>query len=197
MKSVSFLSDLSEIFNWDKYESGLYIGNKNRLKYYAVIIIQWMFGNTIKEIIAKAIEYHKQNGIYYPYEKPNLQEYTGSSAQINKIINDVLDEVDKILQFKIPNYFSKFSERYKELNNIEYIQNDWHDYIEYGTINHIAIRCQQLGLSRECSLYIHKNRCFDVINGVIKIKINLLKDSKFDQEIKRLKLNYPDFIKIS
>ena len=194
---VSFLSNLSEIFNWDKYESGLDIGNKNRLKYYAVIIIQWMFGNTIKEIIAKAIEYHKQNGIYYPYKKPNLQEYTGSSAQINKIINDVLDEVDKILQFKIPNYFSKFSERYKELNNIEYIQNDWHDYIEYGTINHIAIRCQQLGLSRECSLYIYKNRCFDVINGLIKIKTNLLKDSKFDQEIKRLKLNYPDFIKIS
>lgn len=191
---VSFLFNLSDIFSWGNYESGLDIGNKNRLKYYAIIIIQWMFGNTIKEIIAKAIEYVKQNGIYYPYEIPHLQEYTGSPAQINKIINDVLDEVDKILQFKIPNYFSKFSERYKELNNIEYIQNDWHDYIEYGTTNNVAIRCQQLGLSRECSLYIYKNRCFTTENGKFKIDIKLLSDGKFSQEIKRLKLNNPKLI---
>lgn len=191
---VSFLTTLSEIFNWEKYESGFDIGNKNRLKYYAIILIQWMFGNTVKEIIAKAIEYHKQHGLYFPYEKPSLQEYTGSPAQINKIINDVLDEVDKILQFKIPNYFSKFSERYKELNNVEFIQNDWHDYIEYGTTNYVAIRCQQHGLSRECSLYIYKNKCYTNENGKVKINIELLNGGKFNSEIKRLKLNNPDLI---
>ena len=191
---VDFLELIYDIFNWGKYESGDDIGNKNRLKYYALLLMKWIYGYPINIIINESIEYAKENGVYYKYEKPSLKEFDGSDEQINKIINDVLDEVDKILQFKIPNYFQKFSERYKELNNIEVLNNDWHEYVEYGTDNALQIKFQQIGMSREFASYIFNNRCFSGEKGKIKILIEDIKLSKFDDEIKRLKLNYPEYI---
>lgn len=191
---VSFLESLHEIFNWNKYESGDDIGNKNRLKYYALLFMKWIFGKPINAIINEAIEHAKENGVYYKFEKPNLQEYKGTSEQINKIINDVLDEIDKILQFKIPNYFQKFSERYKELKQIENLTNDWYEFVEYGTNNPLQIKFQQIGLSREFATYIFKNKHFSSEKGKIKILINNIKSNKFIDEIERLKINYPEFI---
>lgn len=191
---VVFLETLFDIFNWNKYESGDDIGNKNRLKYYALLLIKWIFGKPINAIIDEAIEHAKQNGVYYKFEKPNLQKYIGSPEQINKIINDVLDEIDKILQFKIPNYFQKFSERYKELNQIENLSNDWYEYVEYGTNSPLQIKFQQIGLTREFANYIYKNRYFSKENGKIKVLIDKIKTNKFIDEIKRLKLNHPEYI---
>lgn len=193
---LSFLNALSEIFNWTEYESKNDIGNKNRLRYYAVLIMKWIYGAQINEMIENAILYAKDNGVYYKFENPHIKKYLATSEQINKIINDVLEDVDKILQFKIPNYFQKFSERYKELMHVDIINNDWYEFIEYGTNDYTQIKLQQLGLSRECAFYIVKQRCYLVENKKIKIDLSKLKTDKYLSELKRIKVNFPDFIKI-
>lgn len=193
---LSFLNALSEIFNWTEYESKNDIGNKNRLRYYAVLIMKWIYGSQINELIENAILYAKDNGVYYKFENPHIKKYLATSEQINKIINDVLEDVDKILQFKIPNYFQKFSERYKELMHVDIINNDWYEFIEYGTNDYTQIKLQQLGLSRECAFYIVKQRCYLVENKKIKIDLSKLKTDKYLSELKRIKVNFPDFIKI-
>lgn len=193
---LSFLNALSEIFNWTEYESKNDIGNKNRLRYYAVLIMKWIYGAQINELIENAILYAKDNGVYYKFENPHIKKYLATSEQINKIINDVLEDVDKILQFKIPNYFQKFSERYKELMHVDIINNDWYEFIEYGTNDYTQIKLQQLGLSRECAFYIVKQRCYLVENKKIKIDLSKLKTDKYLSELKRIKVNFPDFIKI-
>lgn len=191
---LNFIKDLSIIFNWSEYESKNDIGNKNRLRYYAVMIMKWMYGHQINQLIEDSLLYAKDNGIYYKYEKPNIKEYLGTPEQINKIINEVLDEVDNILQFKIPNYFQKFSERYKELTNVENINNDWYEFMEYGSNNYIQIKLQQFGLSRECAYNIIKQQCYLVENKKIKINLSKFKTNKYSSEIKRIKVNFPNLI---
>lgn len=149
---LGFLEKLYSYFNWELYESKLGLGNKNILKYYAFILNEWMNGFGLKQIIDQAINKREQDGKVYINRE--IVEYTGSSEQINFIINDTLDTIENIILFKISNYFLKFSERCKTKKGIEKLPNDWYDYIQYGTKDDVVIELQKYGFSREISLKI-------------------------------------------
>ena len=149
---LGFLEKLYSYFNWELYESKLGLGNKNTLKYYAFILNEWMNGFGLKQIIDQAINKREQDGKVYINRE--IVEYTGSSEQINFIINDTLDTIENIILFKISNYFLKFSERCKTKKGIEKLPNDWYDYIQYGTKDDVVIELQKYGFSREISLKI-------------------------------------------
>lgn len=51
---------MDSIFNWQQYEKSQ-IGNANKRRWYAVILIQWISGLGLKNIINKAIEYKREN----------------------------------------------------------------------------------------------------------------------------------------
>ena len=76
---------------------------------------------------------------------------------INIIINNTLDTIEKIIQFKIENYFSKFSELCKKKKGVESIENDWYEYLAYGTNKKEIIELQKIGFSREIALKIYKS----------------------------------------
>ena len=152
---LMFLEKLYKYFNWEKYESGLDIGNKKRLRHYAFLLNEWMNGFGLKQIIQQAIKSKENDGKVYVDR--NFVDYIGDSEQINYIINDTLDTIENILLFKIANYFLKFSERCKYKLDVDKLENDWYDYIQYGTKDNRIIELQKIGFSREVALKIGYN----------------------------------------
>lgn len=62
-----------------------------------------------------------------------------------------MDDIDTILNYKLADYFRIFSKVYKEMypNNEELFNNDWADFIEYGTYRWEIIELQKVGFSRD------------------------------------------------
>lgn len=188
---LTFLKELHEYYSWNIYEDKTTIGHKNNLAYYAVILQQWMLGFGIKQIIQQAIKYHEDNNTFYDINFGMKVDYTGSLEQKNSIINETLNAIENIILFKISNYFSKFSSRYKEVNKIDEISNDWYEYIQYGTNDKIVIMIQKIGFSREAALKINKKGYWILEEDKLYIKSDIFLDSDelLREEAKAVQLN--------
>lgn len=188
---LTFLKELHEYYSWNIYEDKTTIGHKNNLAYYAVILQQWMLGFGIKQIIQQAIKYHEDNNTFYDINFGMKVDYTGSLEQKNSIINETLNAIENIILFKISNYFSKFSSRYKEVNKIDEIANNWYEYIQYGTNDKIVIMIQKIGFSRETALKINKKGYWILEEDKLYIKSDIFLDSDelLREEAKAVQLN--------
>ena len=164
-----FLNTLSDIYKWDKYEFEI-IKYGNSTSYYATILGQWMSGLKIKEIVDKSIQDKRKD----PYDaiwdrKLRMKvDYIGSTEQNNEIINETLKTIDQTILFTIANYFREFSKEYKKYHNLEYISNDWYEYVEFGTTNPVTIALQRNGYLRETAKWIYEH----------STKLNLIDKSK-------------------
>ena len=78
----SFLEQLYILFQWEKYESKMEIGKKERLAYYAVLLSQWMMGHSVRRIIDKSIEYHRKLSLTCIQPGKGEMEETGNSASL-------------------------------------------------------------------------------------------------------------------
>ncbi len=174
---LTFLKELHKYYSWNIYEDKTTIGHKNNLAYYAVILQQWMLGFGIKQIIQQAIKYHEDNNTFYDMNFGMKVDYIGSLEQKNSIINETLNAIENIILFKISNYFSKFSSRYKEVKKIDEIANDWYEYIQYGTNDKIVIMIQKIGFSREAALKINKKGYWILEEDKLYIKLDIFLDS--------------------
>ncbi len=160
---LGFLEELSRIFNWDKYESKT-LGKRNnsgehaRLSWYAVILSQWMEGHGLNYIMRQAIQ-HMAN---HP-DKFWLNDYTpsyfdGSPEHKNIVFADTLEVIENIILFSISNYFLRFSNMYKSINGEHSLDdNNWYEFVEYGTTNELTVFLQRNGFSREPANYIKDN----------------------------------------
>ncbi len=192
---LEFLNELSRIFKWKIYESST-LGNYAKLRWYTVILIQWMQGNGISHIMKKAIEYHQN----YPdkfYANHKKVVYDDSREHRNIVFANTLEVIDNIILFKIANYFLKFSNEYKKIHNVTSFDNDWHEYIEYGTTNHLTILLQRNGFSREVAAYIRRHRNDYIIedsDGTMKLRNSLLDCELINvkSEAKTIKYNMPE-----
>ena len=190
----SFLENLYELFNWEKYEPKTGLGKKERLSYYAVLLNQWMQGKSIKQIIDKSIEHHKEIGKIYDKKQKEHVDYVAKNSQDNQIVVECLTSVEDVLLFSISNYFTKFSERYKILKNVDAIENDWAEYIDFGTNNKLVIELQKIGFSREIAKFIEKNGKAMLIEGKVSINRDIfeLENEQLLIELNDVKLNYAE-----
>lgn len=202
-----FLNELSDIYKWDKYEfETLKNGNSN--SYFATVLSQWMSGLKVKEIVDRTIESKKKN----PYDaifdrKLNMKvDYIGTVEQNNIIINDTLRTIEQTILFTIANYFREFSREYKNFHRLEYFDNDWYEYVEFGTSNPITIALQRNGYIRETAKWIHENDSkYHLIDQTRRCKFapftldldNLLKcgEQKVIEETLVIKLNVPELFR--
>lgn len=193
---LEFLENLYWKFEWNVYESKRGLGNLNNLKYYAVVLQRWMLGLGLNQIIKYAIEHHEQTKEVYNQKINSNIEYTGSVEQKNWIINGTLNTIENIVLFKISNYFSKFSERYMQIKKIDFIENDWYEYVQYGTSNDIVILLQKMGFSRESALKIYSKNYYVITEkeNNILIKMGIFDDSNegLVEEAMEVKLNNSD-----
>ena len=177
---------LSNIFNWRKYDSEN-IGNNNRLTWYAVILSRWINGHGLSFIITESIDYYRRNPEKKVLVKNNLEVYDGSKRHTNSLIGETLEAIERVILFSLSNYFLKFSEAYKRYHRIENnMKNDWYEYVEYGTTNPLTILLQRNGFSRETAMYIRQHRTNYIVGMEMadpKIKRSLAQCGNFNVEL--------------
>lgn len=166
---LGFLEELGRIFNWDKYEFGT-LGKRNRngdhakLSWYAVILSQWMEGHGLNYIMRKAVEYMNNHP-----EKFWLNDYTpayfdNSPEHQNVVFADTLEVIENVILFSISNYFLRFSNMYKSIHGEDSLDdNNWYEFVEYGTTNKLTVFLQRNGFSREAANYIKDHAAIYVI----------------------------------
>lgn len=199
---IDFLEMLSCIFKWDKYE-GATLGKRGAngkhtmLKWYAVILSQWMSGYGLSFITTKAIEYKQEHADSKIMILHKLVPYDNSLKHRNIVIAETLSVIEKVILFSISNYFLRFSTEYKRFHKLETIKNDWYEYVEYGTTNPLTITLQRSGFSRETSTYIKQHRSQYVVNmpsGDIKLKRSLVEcgNISVSREVAEIQYNIPE-----
>ena len=75
--------------------------------------------------------------------------------------------------------------------------NNWYEYVEYGTTNPLTILLQRNGFSREAATYIRHHRTDYVVedgsNGCLKLRGTLLQcgNTSVETESAKIKYNVP------
>lgn len=143
---LRFLNELCIAFRWDKYEPqtlGFYNSQERaytKLKKYAFMIVQWVSGKSVHDIIIESINHYHDSTV----------------EKINERIVETLEVVENTIQFSLSNYFLKFSKAYRKVHPDEEFD-DWYDLLEYGTTDGRSKWLQRNGFSRESALYIARN----------------------------------------
>ncbi|AKK03003.1 DEAD/DEAH box helicase [Corynebacterium epidermidicanis] len=158
--TLGFLQRLARIFKWDKYESAT-IGRTNNsgftsLRWYAVILIQWIEGNGLNRILKESIDYQRKNPDKFWVNYRQVR-YLDTPLHKNIVCNDTLEAIENIILFSFANYFLRVSNEIKKQEGKEVIENDWYEYVEYGTTNTSTITLQRMGFTRESATWIRKH----------------------------------------
>ncbi len=196
---LTFLETLSSIFQWRIYEKET-LGKGDKLKYYTVILTQWMDGKGLHEIIRGAIKHYEDTKGQLLFYEPNyhFEEYSGSSKQKNYVINEVMKDIEQIINYKFSMYFLRFSEAIIKIRGHAALKNDWYEFVEYGTNNKFVIQLQKYGFLREQALTLLKppyRQYVQSINGEIRLNHILISKTINDElytALSTVKINYPE-----
>lgn len=159
---LEFLEKLCKIFKWEKYEYStlgkVTNGKHKKLGWYAVILIQWMSGMGLSNIMKEGIRHHVEHPDNFWINKTQTTEYRDNVEFRNILFADTLEVIDNIILFSLSNYFLRFSNEYKKIHGVTEFDNNWYEYVEYGTTNPATILLQRIGFTRENSTYIRRHR---------------------------------------
>ena len=194
---IEFLNKLATIFEWDTYEKSS-LGKEPLRRWYAVILCQWMEGTGLSFIMKKAIEYrrdHPENFRVSMYQPPTTYN-DRSKEHRNVVFAETLEVIENIILFSISNYFLRFSNEYKKIHNVNEFENNWYEYVEFGTTNSLTILLQRNGFSREAATFIREHREFveeDGSTGRLRLKNDLLTcgNTSVEMEAADIKYNVP------
>lgn len=116
----------------------------------------------------------------------------------NLVIAESLSVIENVLLFSISNYFRKVSMEYKAFHQVDHFDNDWYEYVEYGTTNPDTIFLQQNGFSREASIFIQTpsnyNKYVTVVDGEKKIRRSIFECGNIgvETEAQDIQFNIPE-----
>lgn len=194
---LDFLNQLSDIFEWPTYEKSS-LGKESMRRWYAVILCQWMEGMGLSFIMKKALEYHRNNPDNFrvsAYQPPTIYN-DRSKEHRNVVFADTLEVIENVILFSISNYFLRFSNEYKKIHGVTEFNNNWYEYVEFGTTNPLTILLQRNGFSREAATYIRSHREFveEDVNGNVRLKRDILRcgNSNVEMESADVMLNSPE-----
>lgn len=201
-ETVQFMEKLCKIFKWEKYERTT-LGHKNKngnfgqLAWYVVILLQWMHGYGLNNILIQSIDDKKKNHRDVKVGFYDWEPYDGTVRHNNYVIAETLEAIEEVILFRISNYFLRFSEEYKRQHgNVKSFDNDWYEYVEYGTTNKLRITLQRSGFSRESSLYIrnHSAEYVVYVDDEPKLKKSILQcsDDTTKSEAEKIQYNVPE-----
>ncbi|MGB4076123.1 MAG: hypothetical protein WBK28_00250, partial [Minisyncoccia bacterium] len=204
------LETLYQLYNWEVEESGgreplipaglIKVGHgKTRLKYWAMLLRNWIKSEPLNRLITFSINYHAERGEIWFYEdgKPQKERFVANQKQINLIIEQIMNDIENGLRFKIEKYFKNYYLLSKHVLGEEKAGQDWAEFIEYGTTDKRIIELQNLGISRGTSRYLltqHGNLfTFDEEGNLLSVQTEELlgaidKKSEHYQEIEEILL---------
>lgn len=200
-----FLIRLGDIFDWKRYEYNTLgkcdeDGDYTKLRWYAVILAQWMEGKGLNNIMRRAIIYQENHPDKFWINKYTKQPYIATSLEHKNIVfANTLEVIENIILFSISNYFLRFANEYMKIHGEESLATgNWYEYVEYGTTNEVMIQLQRYGFSREAALYIreHQDDYVDVMpDKTIKVRwdeIQKCTDPDVQRELEDIHLNTPE-----
>lgn len=201
---VRFMMRLRKIFKWDVYEKET-IGREgvqridSVIRWYSQILLRWIRGNGLNQIISNALRYKAKNpntGVWVSGIKFADVYNKNDRLHQNYIIAETLGVIENVLLFSISNYFRKVSLEYKEYHQCENFDNDWYEYVEYGTTSPVTIFLQQTGFSRETASYIQANqhKYLTFIDGEYKVKKSIMEcgNDTVETDAHDLQFNIPE-----
>lgn len=157
-----------------------------------------MEGTGLSFIMKKAIEYrrnHPDNFYISAYQPPTTYN-DRSKEHRNIVFAETLEVIENVILFSISNYFLRFSNEYKKIHNVAEFDNNWYEYVEFGTTNPLTILLQRNGFSREAATFIREHREFveeDGSTGRLRLKNELLTcgNTSVEMEAADIKYNAP------
>ena len=120
-------------------------GFGNQYKHFAVLILNWMQGYTLKRLIQSAINNDAE--LVALNKKKNTKS-------VHAIIRDTMREVEEFARFKAPKYISCYTDILKvflaEQNQLQLYPNDYPFdlFLEFGVMSKTLLSLVGLGLSR-------------------------------------------------
>ncbi|MDO5747460.1 MAG: hypothetical protein Q4P66_07380 [Actinomycetaceae bacterium] len=200
-ETLAFLERLASIFKWRIYEpetlgkTASYGPQLTMLRWYTVLLTQWMEGHGLRSIVNRALQYRQQQGTLFIKGKGEIR-YENTSQHRNIVINEILKVLEDVILFSLSNYFLNFSNEYKKVHGVEQFDNDWYEYIEYGTTKQETILLQRLGFTRESATYIRTNIPNAILlhEGKPYLNQSLLSSSNTNvrKEANEIKYNVPE-----
>ena len=116
----------------------------------------------------------------------------------NYIIAETLGVIENVLLFSISNYFRKFSLEYKAFHYVDHFDNDWYEYVEYGTTNELTIFLQRVGFTRDSATFLEqpRNRAKYIVieNNEIKLRTSTKEcgNVSVEMDAKEIQFNMPE-----
>jgi hypothetical protein len=163
-----------------------------------------MSGYGLSSIIYGAIKYkeeHPETGIWTNNWRIEDFYNKDDPKHKNLVIADTLNTIENVILFSVANYFREFSTEYKLQHGNKPFDNDWYEYVEYGTTNKLTILLQRYGYHREAASYInlHKNELVnftiatDTAPFVLRKKLLLnCSDENTKTETSEIYINIPE-----
>lgn len=164
---VRALETLYDLYNWEIEESktknplippGLikFGHGKSRLKYWAMLLRNWTKSEPLSRLIGFSITYYTDRGEIWFQEngKPKSEKFVANQKQINIIIEEMMNDIENGLRFKIEKYFLNYYLLSKYVLGEEKAGQDWSEFIEYGTTDKGVIELQNIGFSRMTAKYL-------------------------------------------
>lgn len=190
---LEVLLKFHSLYKWDETEKKL--SNKNSLKYYSMLMNQWINGITLNQIISRSIEWNHNNNnkIYIDYGESEVFDKK-NKKHVNILIENIIEDIEYILRFLLEKYFNHYYQLLKDIIGEDKAGESWANLLEYGTQNRIIIALQNIGVSRNTALKIfknHKNALLFENNKLIGVdKAILLEElSEFSLEYEEVKRN--------
>ncbi|MGH1441305.1 MAG: DEAD/DEAH box helicase [Cellvibrionaceae bacterium] len=153
------LEYLSEIYAWDTEESSgkdpMY-RSKDSLKYYAVLMSNWMNSTPLSRMISSSIDYYTDKGQIWDMDQ--LVDFSPNNKyHINLVINEIISNIDNVLRFKLKNYFGNYYDISSEKLGTGNAGKNWGEFLEYGTTDLRIIELQNIGIPRHLANYLLEN----------------------------------------
>lgn len=126
-----------------------------------------------------------------------MKKYNESQKHKNQIINEVMKDIEQIVNYKFSMYFLRFSEAIIKIRGEQALQNDWYEYVEYGTNDNLVILLQKFGFMREQALLLLKPPFSQYIKEkdrrlLIDRKILKIASGDILNAIEIVSINYPE-----
>lgn len=197
--TYQFFLKLAHIFSWNLYERKFIHADSDEniqhqtLEDYAKLTLMWISGYSLKQICDYVITIREHLDFQFLDRLDQSRKLVGNINWDTIAINITMNQLNK-LNFVLGKYFLKVS---KELftSGIP-LDNDWYQYLEYGTNSDLRIWLQQNGYSRESSQYIENNADDLIIKGpgetLISNEINWVNDPDVIGETKEVRANVPE-----
>ena len=199
---LTALKILSDLYDWQVTEvSGLdplmpKRANKEsweaRLKYWAILMRNWVKGYPISQIIARAISYYTQLGeiTYRDYSKSRYlitEPFDKNSPRhINILIEKTLTDIENGLRFRIVGYLQNYYDLSEMILGPNASGINVATLVEYGTTDRKAIELQEVGFSRDVArellmrcrhlIFFSQDNELDNLDHVEILKIKELSD---------------------